>query len=235
MLSNANSSKYLSETPYVDSSPELLRLCEKIRRQSSSKRDAAIAVFYIVREIKWGASPIYRASEALKRRKEPQICVSKAALQVALCRKLGIPARFHYWRVRFSDEVVRRINDLLFRESRRKFRNAELHHVAAEVYLGSWIVADATIDKGLEPVFTSNEWDGERDAYIKGFDFLEDCGVYADVPKAVIEICGGRGLPFYLRPFSPLIMRAVNRWINDLLDRIRSLNETPLQALPEGE
>ena len=216
-------SAYLSETRYVDSSPDLLRLCGEIGARSRGEREAAVAVFYTVREIRWGASPIYRASEALRRRDEPQICVSKAVLQVALCRKLGIPARFRYWRVRFSDEVVEKINDLFFRESRRKFRGAELHHVAAEVFLGRWIVADATIDPGLRPVFRPSEWDGESDAYIDGFVFLEDRGAYADVPEAVVRLCSGGGLPLYLRPLHPIISRIANRWINDLLDRIRSI------------
>ncbi|RLG41138.1 MAG: hypothetical protein DRO05_04740 [Thermoproteota archaeon] len=72
--------------------------------------------FYFVRDIKWGASPIYRASEALRRKDEPRICVSKAILQLALCRNIEIPARFHYWRVKFSEEVVRRINELFPRQ-----------------------------------------------------------------------------------------------------------------------
>jgi len=78
-------------------------------------------------------------------------------------------------------------------------------------------VADATIDKGLEPIFLVNEWDG-RSVLINGFDFIEDCGVYANVPR---EVSRGKGLPPYIRPFFPLLMRSFNRRINELLERIR--------------
>ena len=228
MFSKKELEPYLRRTKYVDSSPDLLRLCEKIREHSRDEVEAAVAVFYFIRDIKWGASPIYRASEALRRKEEPQICVSKAILQVALCRNIGIPARFHYWKVKFSDEVVRRINELFFSGERRKFRNAELHHVTAEVYLGEWFVADATIDKGLEPIFRANEWNGRESVLINGFDFIEDYGVYTDVPKEVIEVSRGKGLPFYMRPFFPLIMRSMNKRINQLLDCIRSMEFSEL-------
>jgi len=223
-LSNyQNYELYLSKTEYVDSSPDLLRLCRVLEERSKNKKEAAVAVFYWVRDIKWGFSPIYKASEALRRREEPQICVSKAILQVALLRNLGIPARFHYWVIKFSNNVINAINELIFKGERRKFRNAKLHHVAAEVYLGEWIIADSTIDKGLKPVFQPNEWNGEESVLIKGFDLLKDCGVYADVPREVIEISKGRDLPLFLKPFYPLIMRRMSKQINQLLDRIRSL------------
>jgi len=115
-ISDRGFEQYLRATKYVDSSPELLRLCEKIRENSRDEIESAISVFYFVRDIKWGASPIYRASEALRRKDEPRICVSKAILQLALCRNIEIPARFHYWRVKFSEEVVRRINELFPRQ-----------------------------------------------------------------------------------------------------------------------
>ena len=214
---------YLNKTEYVDSSPDLLRLCRELEDRSRNKKEAAVAAFYLVRDIKWGFSPIYKASEALRRREEPQICISKAILQVAIFRNLGIPARFHYWVIKFSDDVINSINRLIFREGRRKFRNAELHHVAAEVYLGEWFVADSTIDKGLEPVFRPNEWDGEESVFIIGFDFIKDCGIYADVLRDVIEISKGRYLSLYLKSFYPLIMRKMSKKINQLLDRIRSL------------
>ncbi len=216
--------QYLEETEHVDSSPDLLKLCKELEENSRNKREAAVAIFYLVRDIKWGASRIYRASEVLKRKGEPQICVNKAILQVALCRNLGIPARFHYWIIKFSDEVIKAINELLFKERRHKFRNAELHHVAAEIYLGKWIVTDSTIDKDLKPIFQPNEWNGEENALIRGFDFIRDRGVYVDVPRDLIEISKGKALPTYLRPFYPLIKGKINRQINQLLDRIQSLN-----------
>jgi hypothetical protein len=111
----------------------------------------------------------------------------------------------------------------LFKDAKRRFRSIELYHVAAEVYLGSWLVADATIDKALEPIFVSNEWTGKIHALIKGFDFLEDYGVSSDVPKIAIDARKRRKLPIYMRPFSLPLTWLFNRQINRLLENLRSL------------
>jgi transglutaminase-like putative cysteine protease len=215
--------EYLQRTPYVDDSFELRKALEELIESPSDKTKTAVSIFDFVRDIKWGASPIYKASEAVKKRDKPQICVSKAVLQVALCRIAKIPSRFHCWKVKFSQETINKINETLFKDTKRKFHSTELYHVAAEVYLGTWLVADATIDKALEPIFVSNEWIGKTHALIKGFDFLEDYGVFSDVPKIAIDANKMRKLPIYIRPFSLPLTWLFNRQINQLLEDLRSL------------
>ncbi len=207
---------------YVDSSKELIDFVDKVKSLSPNNIDVAQYIFDFVKEIKWGASPIYKASQAFRKRNRPQICVSKAILQVALCRIAGIPARFHCWKIRFSQSVVNAINETLFKDSTRKFRNLELYHVAAEVYLNSWLVADATVDKALHPVFPINTWDGKSNAYQKGFEIIEDYGSFIDVPEIVLK-ANKLKVPFYLKPFSSLIVFLINRQINSLLEKIRQI------------
>ena len=149
----------------------------------------AIKVFNFVRDLKFGASPIYCASQVLKHLNEPLICTSKAALQVACYRALGLPSRFHVWQVRVSDEAVHRINELLFADSERKFSGSlVLHHVAAEVFIGRWIICDATIDSSLCSVFKIPNWDGKSDVFMDGFDYLKDLGSFRDIPKFVVKL-----------------------------------------------
>ncbi|MEM2917163.1 MAG: transglutaminase family protein [Candidatus Bathyarchaeia archaeon] len=217
--------EYLQKTFYVDNSDELQKAVENIRSRSFDETKVAVSIFNFVRDVKWGASPIYKASESIKKIDKPQICVSKAILQVALCRIAGIPSRFHCWKVRFSQETVEKINETLFKDAKKKFRTAELYHVAAEVYLGSWLIADATIDKALEPIFVSNTWTGNKHALINGFDLLEDFGTSSDVPKIAIETSTSQNQPIYIRPFSPILTWLFNKQINQLLENIRSLQQ----------
>ena len=210
---------------YVDSSKELIDFVSKVKSLSSNSIGVAQYIFGFVKEIKWGASPIYKASQAFRKRNKPQICVSKAILQVALCRIAGIPARFHCWKIRFSQNVVDTINEALFRDSTRKFRNLELYHVAAEVYLNSWLIADATVDEALHPVFPLNTWNGKSDAYQKGFEIIEDYGSSVDVPEIALK-ANKLKAPFYLKPFSPLMAFLINRQINSLLEKLRQISLT---------
>lgn len=230
MLDNCNNQgsmepldEYLQKTRYVDDSFELRKTVEKLQSRPFDETKVAVSIFNFVQDIKWGASPIYKASESIKKRDKPQICVSKAILQVALCRIAGIPSRFHCWKVRFSQETVEKINETLFKNAKKNFRTAELYHVAAEVFLDSWLVADATIDKALEPIFVSSKWTGKNNALIKGFDFLEDHGTSSEVPKIAIEASKVKNLPIYIKPFAHIITWLFNKQINQLLENLRSL------------
>ena len=213
--------EYLKLGGYVDSSEELINFVSNLKNLLPNNNTAvALRIFNFVKEIKWGASPIYKASQAFRKRDRPQICVSKAILQVALCRIAKIPARFHCWKVKFSQNVIDRINDALFKKSSQKFRNRELFHVAAEVYLDSWFVADATIDKGLNSIFPPTMWNGKSNAYQKGFEIIEDYGNFADVPEITLKV-NRLAVPFYLKPLSPIVSFLANRRINSLLEKLR--------------
>jgi len=218
--------EFLVSSYYANLTPEVMRFAKKVSSDAKNKIEAAIKIFSFVRDLKFGASPIYRASQVLKHLNEPLICASKAALQVACYRALGIPSRFHVWKVKVSDNTIQRINQLLFAESKKKLKsNWILYHVAAEVFLGRWIVSDATIDKALCSVFRVFDWDGMRDVFMDGFDYLEDLGSFADIPKFIVRLSRGSFLPFYLRPFSRLIIRSFNKKLNFMFDRLRNLSQ----------
>jgi len=95
--------------------------------------------------------------------------------------------------------VFRRINELLFADSEKKFRsNLVLHHVAAEVFIGRWIISNATINHSLCLVFRVPGWDGKSDVFMDGFDYLKDLGSFKDIPEFVVKLNKGSFLPFYL-------------------------------------
>lgn len=218
--------EFLSSSYYANITSEVKEFAKKISSNAKSKVAVAVKIFDFVRDLKFGASPIYRASQVLKHLDEPLICASKAALQVACYRALGLPSRFHVWKVKVSDKTVRRINELLFTNSKKKFRGGFiLHHVAAEVFIERWIIADATIDKSLCSVFEVSSWDGKSDVLLGGFDFLEDLGSFKDIPSFVVKLNKGAFLPLYLRLFSPLIIRSFNRKLNLLFDRLRDISK----------
>jgi len=213
---------YLKPTRYVDITQEIRELAERLVNGSQNTLDAAIRIFNFVRDLKFGASPIYKASEVLRNKDKPLICVSKAILQVSLYRSIGIPSRFHTWKVRLSDETIAKMNKLLFPDSKKKFRgNRTIYHVAAEVYLDRWIIADATIDRGLSKIFDVSEWNGHDDYLLKGFTFLEDLGASEDIPQVVLDVTSGKGLPIYLRIIYPILAKAFNKKLNTLLEEIR--------------
>ena len=219
--------EYLKPSYYADVTPEVIKFVKRISSGAKNQTERAIKVFNFVRDLKFGASPIYRASQVLNHLNEPLICASKAALQVACYRALGLPSRFHVWKVRVSDETVRKINDLLFADSKNKFRSSWiLHHVAAEVFIDRWIISDATIDKSLCSVFRISEWDGKSDVFMDGFEYLEDLGSFKDIPEFVVRLSKGSFLPFYLKPFSRLIIRSFNRKLNSIFDKLRSLSQS---------
>ena len=218
--------EFLSSSKYADITPEVRNLAEKLSKGTKNKREAAIKIFYFIRDLKFGASPIYKASEVLKHLNQPLICASKAALQVACCRALGIPSRFHTWKVSVSDDVISKINELLFAKSKRKFKKGGiLFHVSTEVFLDRWIIADATIDRSLNLIFKIKDWDGETDVLLDGFEYLEDLGSSIDIPEIVIKFSKGSYLPFYLRPFAPFIMNMFNRRLNLIFKRIREKSQ----------
>ena len=213
---------YLKPTRYVDITQEIRELAERLVNGSQNTLDAAIRIFNFVRDLKFGASPIYKASEVLRNKDKPLICVSKAILQVSLYRSIGIPSRFHTWKVRLSDETIAKMNKLLFPDSKKKFRgNRTIYHVAAEVYLDRWITADATIDRGLSKIFDVSEWNGHDDYLLKGFTFLEDLGTSEDIPQVVLDVTSGKGLPIYLRIIYPILAKVFNKKLNALLEEIR--------------
>lgn len=215
--------EYLKPTKYADITPEVQALAARLTKGTSDDRTKALAIFHFVRDLKFGGSPIYSASKAVKRLKRPLICVSKAILQVALLRSVGIPARFHTWRGKFSEGVSKKISELLSLRGGSFKSSREIYHVAAEVYLGKWIVADATVDGALRKVIRPSEWDGKEDVFMKDFEVLEDLGSSADIPPEIIDLEAGRFLPLHLRLLYPLFKRGFYRKLNRVFERARRM------------
>jgi len=218
--------EYFRSSYYANITREVAVFAKRISDGAKNKAEIAVKIFNFIRDLKFGASPIYRASQVLEHLDKPLICASKAALQVACYRALGIPSRFYVWKVRVSDRTVQKINELLFTNSKRKFRsNLLLYHVAAEVFIERWVISDATIDKSLCSVFRISSWDGKSDVFMDGFDYLEDLGSFKDIPEFVVKLNKGSFLPFYLRPFRSLIIKSFNKKLNLLFDRLRDISK----------
>lgn len=152
--------EYLNATKLVDSNHPLVRTAAlKVVGEAETPRDAAVRVFGFVRDKIPLAlvNPFKTASETLRMRKGS--CLTKATLQVALLRSLGIPARFRVVEFKGNDPTEWQGILPLFSVSRLPERWT---HIFVEAYLnGRWIMADATFDKALLP--DTDDWNGEED------------------------------------------------------------------------
>lgn len=89
-------SPFLAATPMCDSGTSTVRtLAEVVTRDAGDTREAAVALFYWIRDrIEYTMGDWnWKASETLRLRKGT--CSNKANLLVAMARSLGIPAGFH--------------------------------------------------------------------------------------------------------------------------------------------
>lgn len=127
--------QYLKPTYFAESDdPEIQRLAKKIvgnkRGQSAAK-----ALFNWVRDnVTWNVIKIIGARKVLKRKPMEAECMDKNFLFVALCRSIGIPARFL-------------VLIGLIKTNNPKLK-VEIPHVASEVYInGRWIVTDPSFSK----------------------------------------------------------------------------------------
>lgn len=154
--------RFLKPSKFCDcDNPEIQRLAKELTKDASNTREAAVKVFFFVRDkIKFGYPHLGKASDVLKWRYGT--CSSKTNLQIALLRSVGIPARFRLQlinaRVLFEDKVPPPFRDEEF--------SGEVTHYSTEVYLnGKWLVADTTFDKEIDPKRAS-DWSGKTHATI---------------------------------------------------------------------
>ncbi|MHA2408182.1 MAG: transglutaminase-like domain-containing protein [Candidatus Ranarchaeia archaeon] len=160
--------------------PSLKATAERITREASNPKDAAIMIFYFVRD-KIPLSfidPWKTASETLRIGKGS--CLTKATLQVALLRSVGIPARFRI--MEFKGNDPEEWEGILPRFAVSRMPKRFLHYFA-ELYIeGRWIMADATFDKALLP--DTENWNGENDIYsIEEKAILLDLGTIASIEE----------------------------------------------------
>ena len=160
--------------------PSLKATAEKITGEAKTPKDAAIRIFYFMRD-KIPLSfidPWKTASETLRIGKGS--CLTKATLQVALLRSVRIPARFRIMEFKGNDPEEWEGILPRFAVSRMPER---FPHYFAEVYIkGRWIMADATFDKAL--LHDTKDWNGENDVNsIEEKAILFDVGAFASIEE----------------------------------------------------
>jgi len=183
--------EYLAPTPMLDADhPAVAAYARERAAGAADATKAAVRLFYAVRDDlrydPYGVSidaDSMRASLALAARRG--WCVSKAALLVACCRSLGIPARMGFADVR---------NHLSTARMRETMKTEVFYwHGYGSIRLGErWVKATPAFNRelcekfGLLPL----EWDGRRDSLYHPFDregrrhmeYLREHGEFADIP-----------------------------------------------------
>jgi transglutaminase-like putative cysteine protease len=189
--------EYVKPTELCDCDcQEIKQKAEDLTKNASSPKDAAVKIFYYVRDIPYAVSRTdKKASKTLK--ENQGFCVTKTNLQIALLRALGIPARYH--QVVLDKKVVKGIvSDALY----NKHEETVWYHPWCECYLsGRWIACDSYLDKALYNVAIQRgiitnkqmptiDWDGESDLKTALSWMLKDVGVrssYDEVCKEVLK------------------------------------------------
>lgn len=178
---------FLAPTPMCDADHAAVRrMAAEITRRAGTQREAAVALFYWVRDNvtytmgDWN----WRASETLALRHGT--CSNKANLMVAMARALGIPAGFHVQYVStpayFSGGFIPLV--------RRSVRDIAIHVYVTLFIDGRWVKADPTDDKALSdaieaivPHAKAFDFDGENDAVIPFAEgsVVSDRGPFTDI------------------------------------------------------
>lgn len=160
--------------------PLVKATAEKITVNEKIPKDVAIKIFHFVRDeiLLSFIDPWKTASETLRIGKGS--CPTKATLQVALLRSVGIPARFRI--MEFKGDDPEEWEGVLPRFAVSRMPERFLHYFA-EVYIeGRWIMADATFDKAL--LSDIEDWNGENDVYsIEDKAILLDVGAFASIEE----------------------------------------------------
>jgi hypothetical protein len=211
-------------------SPEVRERAARIARESADDREAAVLLFYSIRDgIRY---EMYRAdlSRAGMRasailRAGSGFCMHKCIAYVACARALGIPAR-----IAFSD-----VRNHLCTGRLRELVGGDVfhHHATAEIWLdGRWIKTTPVFNRLLCALFrmTPLEFDGVNDATLHAFDdrghshmeFLADHGSHAEFPY---EECLRS-----LATFHPMLLRG-SQTVDGSLQRERVLEIGSVRTL----
>lgn len=172
---------FLRPSELCDSDNLLVKsTAEEITKNARIPKEAAIEIFYFVRDKIQLAfvDPTKTASDTLRLAKGS--CLTKATLQVALLRAIGIPARFRVMEFKGNDPDEWEGILPSFAVSRMP---NQFPHYLAEVYInGEWIMADATFDKSL--IADIEDWNGEDDVCsIQDKAILADIGAFAFIEE----------------------------------------------------
>jgi len=193
---------YLAPAEFIDSGhPVVTAKAGELCASIGSRRDAAQAVFYFVRDLRYEGGDfedleIYRASSVLAA--GHGYCVGKAALCTALARAAGIPARLGFADVSnhlASPRLLAAMGTDIF-----------AWHGYSQLFLGGrWVSVSPTFDPeacrraGVPPL----DFDGEHDALLQSFDapgatmaYLKPHGFFHDVPARFLAAEMQRLYPF---------------------------------------
>ncbi|KUG03013.1 transglutaminase-like domain [hydrocarbon metagenome] len=190
---------YLQPTPSIDCEhPLIVRMVEELIRGCSGDSEKAVRLFYYVRDkchynmYDLSDDPDeYRSSRILG--KGQGWCMPKAILLTSLCRAARIPSRLILTSIRnhkSPPEAVEMMGTNIF-----------FPHVYNHIYLNrSWVKAAPTFDYDIcERIgVAAVEFDGINDAILPRQDlagglyieYLEEYGVFADVPWKLISEIG---------------------------------------------
>jgi len=194
--------KYLRRTEIVDCDSDLIKKkARTLTKGLKTDKEKAIALFYFVRDnIKYNpydSADRYEysiASATLKR--GYGLCFQKAAVLVAMCRVLEIPARFGFADIR---------NHILSQRFLEMMCGSDVlvYHGFAEIHLdGKWVIATPAYDLGLceENGFVPTEFDGEHDAKLPAYardgrqhvEYIKFHGSYENLPWQEIYNAGAQ-------------------------------------------
>jgi hypothetical protein len=176
--------RYLECTELCDwDNPEVMRASEDITKGTASPEEAALKIFYFVRdEIAFSISDSRtRASQTLKSRAGE--CGTKTNLHIALLRASGIPARFHVSRCR-SEALTGVIPNWLL----TRMPQVASHFWPEAYVLGKWVACEGLLDKSLYQALLSRgiidrqqiptiEWNGNTDLILLKHWIVEDIGI----------------------------------------------------------
>lgn len=174
--------RFLKSSAFCDcDDAEVKSAAKELTKGAKSDREKAVRIFYFVRDkLRFAYPSLGKASDTLRR--GYGTCSSKANVQVALLRSVGIPARFRLQlteaRLLFEDKVLPPFIDKEF--------SGEVTHYLAEVYIdGKWLMADATFDKELDPK-RARDWSGkEHVAILEEKEVFKELGTKVHIDRVL--------------------------------------------------
>lgn len=182
---------YLDPAYFIDSDhPDIMTKAKEITKDSSTTKEKAIALFYIVRdEYYYNPYLLDLRKTSLKAsfllHKPHGYCIEKAIILAALLRAIAIPSRLHFGDV--TNHIATDRLTTILKTNRLTF------HACTEIFLNDkWVKATPAFNKELchklgVPVLDFN---GEDHAVFQAYDnednlfmeYLHEYGAFEDLP-----------------------------------------------------
>jgi len=135
---------YLCESDNI----RIVKLADELTKDSKNSEEKTKKIFYWVRdEFKWNIVPIVGAKKVLERNPREAICLDKVNLFNALCKAIGIPARYVFL---ISCNLKAKVED--FPE--------KVSHAASQIFIdGKWKIVDPTFGVKTQNIVEISEWE----------------------------------------------------------------------------